>query len=69
MCLEDTPEQDNFENALVLAVNRRHDAYTVGAVAVKIAGRIYGYSPIPEHWIEESHGVGNLRLVACILRM
>ena len=60
---------DNFEDALVLAVNRGHDADTVGAVTGQIAGRIYGYSQIPERWIEGLHGEENLREVAKKLRM
>ena len=53
----------------MLAVNRGHDADTVGAVTGQIAGRIYGYSKIPERWIEGLHGEENLREVAKKLRM
>jgi len=40
----------------VLAVNRGHDADTVGAFTGQIAGRIHGYTQIPERWIEELLG-------------
>jgi|GEM_PF-226239 len=43
---------DSFEECLVLAVNRRGDADTVGAVAGQIAGAMYGYSAIPERWLK-----------------
>ena len=59
---------DNFEDALVLAVNRGHDADKVGAVTGQIAGRIYGYSKIPERWIEGLHGEENFREIAKRLR-
>jgi len=53
----------------VLAVNRGHDADTVGAVTGQIAGRIYGYSQIPERWIEGLHQQSHLCLIAKKLRM
>ena len=43
---------DSFEECLILAVNRRGDADTVGAVAGQIAGSMYGYSSIPQRWSE-----------------
>ena len=39
-----------FEECLLLAVNRRGDADTIGAVAGQIAGAMYGYKAIPERW-------------------
>jgi len=42
---------DNFEDAVVLAVNRGHDADTVGAVTGQLAGVKYGYSAIPDRWL------------------
>jgi len=42
----------NFEDALVLAVNRGHDADTVGAVTGQLAGVKYGYNAIPKRWLE-----------------
>ncbi|MGA0363008.1 MAG: ADP-ribosylglycohydrolase family protein [bacterium] len=53
----------------MLAVNRGHDADTVGAVTGQIAGRIYGYSQIPERWIEGLHQRSHLCLIAKKLRM
>ena len=40
----------SFEECLLLAVNRRGDADTIGAVAGQIAGAMYGYKDIPERW-------------------
>ncbi|MGA1645154.1 MAG: ADP-ribosylglycohydrolase family protein [bacterium] len=59
----------HFEKALILAVNRGHDAWAVGAVTGQIAGRIYGYSQIPERWIEGLHQRSHLFLIAKKLRM
>jgi ADP-ribosyl-[dinitrogen reductase] hydrolase len=42
----------NFEDAVVLAVNRGHDADTVGAVTGQLAGVKYGYSSIPKRWLD-----------------
>ena len=42
---------DNFNDALLLAVNLGDDADTVGAVAGQIAGAIYGVDEIPEEWM------------------
>lgn len=39
---------DNFESAVLKAVNLGDDADTVGAVAGQIAGAIYGYSNVPK---------------------
>jgi ADP-ribosyl-[dinitrogen reductase] hydrolase len=41
---------DSFEECLLLAVNRRGDADTIGAVSGQIAGAMYGYKAIPERW-------------------
>jgi len=43
---------NNFEEAVILAVNRGHDSDTVGAVTGQLAGVRYGYSSIPERWLE-----------------
>ncbi len=42
---------DNFQDALLLAVNLGDDADTVGAVAGQIAGAIYGFDNIPPDWV------------------
>jgi ADP-ribosyl-[dinitrogen reductase] hydrolase len=44
---------DNFEDAVVHAINKGGDADTVGAVTGMIAGRMYGYSSIPARWIDK----------------
>lgn len=43
---------DTFEDALVWAVNQGGDADTIGAIAGGMAGAKYGYSNIPERWVE-----------------
>ena len=42
---------DNFEEALIEAVNLGGDADSIGAVCGQIAGAYYGYSAIPERWL------------------
>ena len=44
---------DNFEKAVILAVNLADDADTVGAVTGQLAGALYGLSAIPERWLEK----------------
>lgn len=41
---------NSFEECVLLAVNLKGDADTMGAVAGQIAGAIYGYEAIPERW-------------------
>lgn len=41
-----------FEEVLITAVNRGGDADTIGAIAGGMAGARYGYSSIPERWLE-----------------
>ena len=41
---------NNFEDCVIKAVNRGHDADTTGAVAGMIAGRFYGLSGIPDYF-------------------
>ena len=43
---------DNFEDAVIKAINRGHDSDTSGAVTGMLAGRIYGLSKIPEWMVE-----------------
>jgi ADP-ribosyl-[dinitrogen reductase] hydrolase len=54
---------DNFQDALLLAVNLGDDADTVGAVSGQIVGAIYGVEGIPPEWISglvESSRILNL---------
>ena len=44
---------DSFEECLLLAVNLKGDADTIGAVAGQIAGAMYGYQAIPERWLNQ----------------
>ena len=41
---------NSFEDCIIKAVNRGHDADTTGAVAGMIAGRYYGYKAIPSYF-------------------
>jgi ADP-ribosyl-[dinitrogen reductase] hydrolase len=43
---------DNFEKAIIAAVNLGGDADTIGAIAGQVAGRIYGVEAIPQRWID-----------------
>jgi ADP-ribosyl-[dinitrogen reductase] hydrolase len=43
---------ENFEDALVAAVNLGEDSDTVGAITGQLAGAIWGYSTIPVRWRE-----------------
>ncbi|WP_417521830.1 ADP-ribosylglycohydrolase family protein [Marinobacter sp.] len=43
---------DDFESALITAVNLGEDADTVGAVTGQIAGAAWGVSAIPERWLD-----------------
>lgn len=42
---------NNFEEALIMAVNLAGDSSTVGAITGQLAGAIFGYSNIPARWI------------------
>ena len=55
---------DNFEDAAILAVNRGHDADTCGAICGQLAGRMYGYSAIPNRWLEGLFAEPSIRQVA-----
>lgn len=44
---------NSFEESVVYAVNLGYDADTVGAVTGMLAGRIYGYSGIPQRWLDK----------------
>ena len=41
---------NSFEDCIIRAVNRGHDADTTGAVAGMIAGRYYGHTKIPSYF-------------------
>ena len=41
---------DNFETALLKAVNLGDDADTVGSITGQITGVYYGYNQIPNRW-------------------
>lgn len=43
---------DNFEEAVIRAVNLSGDADTVGSITGQIAGAIWGLNSIPQRWID-----------------
>ena len=43
-------QSTDFETAVLKAVNLGGDADTVGAIVGQLAGRLYGYTGIPQHW-------------------
>lgn len=49
-CLMQT---DNFKDAVLKAVNLGDDTDTVGAVTGGLAGLLYGFESIPEHWMNK----------------
>ena len=44
---------NNYENAVLKAVNLGEDADTTGAVTGGLAGLLYGFDSIPKNWVEE----------------
>ena len=49
--LEAIHRTEKFEEALVIAVNMGGDADTIGAITGGLAGAYYGFSQIPERWV------------------
>lgn len=49
-CIQKT---DNFEDAIIMAVNLGGDADSIAAVCGAIAGAIYGSSTIPQRWTDK----------------
>jgi ADP-ribosyl-[dinitrogen reductase] hydrolase len=45
-------QTNNFQDAVLLAVNLGDDADTVGAVTGQIAGAKWGYTSIPQPWLD-----------------
>ncbi|MBQ9169147.1 MAG: ADP-ribosylglycohydrolase family protein, partial [Oscillospiraceae bacterium] len=43
---------ETFEEAVIEAVNRGGDADTIGAIAGGLAGAYYGYTSIPDRWLD-----------------
>ena len=44
---------DNFEDAVVNAVNDGGDSDTIAALVGSISGTMYGYGCIPQHWVDK----------------
>lgn len=57
----------SFEEAVIVAVNRGHDADTSGAITGALAGRIYGEGSIPDHLYNDLYSVDILRKTAVAL--
>lgn len=55
---------NSFEECVVMAVNRGHDADTTGAVAGMIAGVYYGLDAIPDHFKDKLMWYDKLEKVA-----
>ncbi len=47
---------DNFENAIVRAVNDTDDNDTIAAIAGSVMGALYGKSGIPKRWVDNLSG-------------
>jgi len=47
---------DNFENAIVRAVNDTNDNDTIAAIVGSVMGALHGKSAIPERWIKNLSG-------------
>lgn len=52
---------ETFQAAILAAANLGADADTIGAVAGQIAGALWGYQAIPEHWRGRLHDHNRLR--------
>ena len=46
-------KSENFQEAIIGAVNLGNDTDTIGAITGALAGIIYGYDTIPETWLEK----------------
>ena len=59
---------DSFRDGVVLAVNLGGDTDTIGAMAGAIAGAYYGYSQIPQEWLDplENGAKGRDYVVHCV---
>ena len=55
---------DNFRDAVLRVVNEGEDADTTGAIVGQLAGRLYGYSAIPEAWLERLHARAHILALA-----
>lgn len=56
-------DTDNFEDALVAAVNMGGDADTIGAITGGLAGAIYGSYGIPLRWVNSLENEPNRKTV------
>ena len=52
-CLWTILNTDNYEDAVVTAINMGDDTDTVGAITGSIAGTIYGEKSIPQRWVSK----------------
>ena len=51
---------DSFAQAIIGSINLGNDADTVGAITGSMAGILYGYSSIPQKWIDSLEGKDSL---------
>lgn len=51
---------DSFEQAIIESINLGNDTDTVGAITGSMAGILYGYSSIPQKWIDSLEGKDSL---------
>lgn len=51
---------DSFEQAIIGSINLGDDTDTVGAITGSMAGILYGYSSIPQKWIDSLEGKDSL---------
>lgn len=51
---------DSFEQAIIESINLGDDTDTVGAITGSMAGILYGYSSIPQKWIDSLEGKDSL---------
>ena len=51
---------DSFEQAIIGSINLGNDTDTVGAITGSMAGILYGYSSIPQKWIDSLEGKDSL---------
>ena len=55
---------DNYESAVLKAVNMGYDTDTIGGITGSIAGVLYGYETIPTRWLEKLRKKSELEKLA-----
>lgn len=57
-------QAENFEDGLIAIVNRGNDADTVGTVAGSLLGAYYGFSAIPQRWLDQLQKTDEIKDIA-----